>query len=93
MKAEELQRAADRKCGVRRPNICTSDGVETFTDTRVRWVGIPAEVWKYGGGKFVKQTAPAPMEHQTMGGRPCTTSLEGYQHSDYLQKRKPNIMW
>ena len=28
----------------------------------------------------------APMDHQSMGGRPCTTSLEGCQHSHHLQK-------
>ena len=27
------------------------------------------------------------MDHQIIGGRPCTTSLEGCQHSHHLQKR------
>ena len=42
---------------------------------------------KYGntGSQFVQQTTP--MDHQNMGGRPCTTSLEGCQHSHHLQKR------
>ena len=32
----------------------------------------------------VQQTVP--MDHQNMGGRPCTTSLEGCRHSHHLQK-------
>ena len=48
--------------------------------------GIPAEVWKYGGANLSQQTAP--MYHQSMGGRPCTTSLEGCQHSHHLQKKE-----
>ena len=50
--------------------------------------GIPTEVWKYGGAFLSKQSAR--MDHQNMGGKPCTTSLEGCQHSHHLQKRRLN---
>ena len=50
--------------------------------------GIPAEVWKYGVANLSKHTAS--MDHQNMGGWPCTTNLEGCQHSLHLQKRRPN---
>ena len=36
------------------------------------------------GSQFVQQTAA--MDHQNMGGRSCTTSLEGCQHSHHPQK-------
>ena len=36
------------------------------------------------GSQFVQQTAP--MDHQHMGERPCTTSLESCQHSQHLPK-------
>ena len=41
---------------------------------------------KYGntGSQFDQRTAP--MDHQHMGGRQCTTSLEGCKHSHHLQK-------
>ena len=38
------------------------------------------------GSQFVHQTTP--MDHQNRGGRPCTTSLEGCQHSHHLQKNE-----
>ena len=46
--------------------------------------GISLEVWKYGGSQFVQQTAPMD---QNMGERSSTTSMEGCQQSDHLQKR------
>ena len=43
------------------------------------------------GSQFVQQTAP--MDLRNMGGRLCTTSLEGCQHSHHLQKKRPKRMW
>ena len=48
--------------------------------------GIPAAGRKYEAANLFNQTTP--MFHQNMGGRPCTTSLEGCQHT----KRRPNRM-
>ena len=31
----------------------------------------------------------APTDHQNIGGRPCSPSVEGCQKSDNLQKRRP----
>ena len=50
--------------------------------------GISAEVWKYGGANLSNR-----LHHQSMGGRSCTTRLEGCLHSHHLQKRRPNRMW
>ena len=51
--------------------------------------GISAEVWKYVGANFPN----IPMVYKKYGMKaPCTTSLEGYQHSHYLQKMRPNRM-
>ena len=47
--------------------------------------GIPAEVWNYGGANLSNRLTP--MDHQNMGGRSCTTRLEGCQHNHHLQKK------
>ena len=44
--------------------------------------GILTEVWRR---QFVQQTAPT--NHQCLGDRFCTTSMEGCQHYNHLQER------
>ena len=43
--------------------------------------GIPAEVWKYGGANLSNRLT-APMDHQNMGGRPCTIRSECGNYRD-----------
>ena len=39
----------------------------------------------------VQQTAP--INHQSLGGGFCTTSVEGCQHCNHLQERRSNRLW
>ena len=48
--------------------------------------GIPAEVWKYGGANLSNKLHRLIIK--VWEGRPCTTSLEGCQHSHHLQKKE-----
>ena len=141
MKAEELQRAADRNdmkgfySGLKKVwgpqtkqpvHLKSSDGLEIFTDSKsviarcskyfqkliiVPWDTEPEVLEniqkrsvntaldeKLTMDEMVRaikglKDGKAPMDYQRMGGRPCTTSLEGCQHSHHLQKRRPNRMW
>ena len=59
---------------------CLKDGKHL---ERRRWNSCKSmEAWR---GQSVQQTAPT--NHQCLGGRFCTTSMEGCQHCNHLQER------